>query len=78
MYYISQRTRPSGNDHRNPGNADMKNMAWITDNEEEMCLHVMRGEGDNREYMAIPLTIKTMTSLTASLLDLVRRHLDAR
>lgn len=56
----------------------MKNMAWITDNEEEMCLHVMRGEGDNREYMEIPLTIKTMTSLTASLLDLVRRHLDAR
>lgn len=53
----------------------MKTSAWITDNEHEICLHVMSGTGESREYTAIPLTFKTVMSLTASLLDLVRRNL---
>lgn len=52
--------------------------AWLTDNEGEMCLHVMKGTGENREYMAVTLTFKNVMQLTASFLDLVRRNLDGR
>ncbi len=56
----------------------MNDKAWLTDNGEEMCIHVMKGAGEKREYMAVTLTFKNVMQLTASLLDLVRRNIDAR